>query len=50
MSDHIILPNNQVIYTDSKLVSDGYHTFEELYCHRQLLYCAVMIAHKDLSQ
>lgn len=38
-------PNNIVPLTcDSGLVSDGYHTFDELYAHRCKLFAAVMLA------
>ena len=30
-------------------ISDGYHTFDELYDHRMLLFIALMNAHKDIS-
>jgi hypothetical protein len=30
-------------------VSDGYHTFNELYAHRCSLFAALMLAYKDLS-
>lgn len=30
-------------------VSDGYHTFNELYEHRQLLFIALMRAHPEIS-
>jgi hypothetical protein len=30
-------------------VSDGYHTFNELYAHRCVLFTALMKAHKDIS-
>lgn len=32
---------------DVKYVSDGYHTFDELYGHRCLLYIALCLANKD---
>lgn len=30
-------------------ISDGYHTFGELYYHRMVLFLAVQKAHKDIS-
>lgn len=41
MMGNIILP------CDSSEVSDGYHTFAELYNHRCLLWMNLLIAHKD---
>ena len=34
---------------DMKAVSDGYHTFEELYEHRHALFLALMRSHPKLS-
>lgn len=31
----------------SKDVSDGYHTFSELYYHRMMLFLSLQLAHKD---
>jgi hypothetical protein len=36
-------------YVKDGQVSDGYHTFEELYTHRLYLYVALMMSHKDIS-
>ncbi len=30
-------------------ISDGYHTFDELYDHRYTLYVALMLSHPELS-
>jgi hypothetical protein len=35
--------------TDNSGVSDGYHTFEELYNHRHCLFLALMRSHPKLS-
>ncbi|MCG7915915.1 MAG: hypothetical protein JAY71_18775 [Candidatus Thiodiazotropha weberae] len=43
MSNTLILP------VDAGKVSDGYHTFEELYNHRCLLWVNVLQTHKDKS-
>lgn len=40
---HIILP------CDSGNVSDGYHTFNELYAHRNLLFLTLMRSYPNLS-
>ena len=34
---------------DVNKVSDGYHSYEELYDHRQLLYIAFMKSHPEMS-
>jgi hypothetical protein len=38
----ITLPNGQFIECDPNQVSDGYHTFFELYEHRLTLFCAFL--------
>lgn len=40
---------NIVIPCDPGQVSDGYHTFDELYDHRCTLFLALMKAHPELS-
>lgn len=40
---------NLVIPCATSEVSDGYHTFGELYNHRCLLFVALMRAHPDIS-
>ena len=37
------------IYDEIGQVSDGYHTFDELYKHRILLFIALMKSHPDVS-
>lgn len=32
-----------------KQVSDGYHTFDELYYHRMILFSLLLNSHKDIS-
>lgn len=50
MSDKIIIDGGTIqLEGSSKDVSDGYHTFGELYHHRVLLYMALMISHPALS-
>lgn len=41
--------NNITAYDDMGKVSDGYHTFDELYKHRILLFIALMKSHPDVS-
>lgn len=43
MANHIIVP------CDSGDISDGFHTFSELYQHRQLLFIALMLSHPEIS-
>lgn len=38
-----------IIPCETGNVSDGYHTFDELYEHRCMLFCALMVAHPDNS-
>lgn len=38
-----------VLPMDTGVVSDGYHTFDELYAHRQLLFAALMLQRPDIS-
>ncbi len=47
----ILLPNNQKLQVPCEpgQVSDGYHTFDELYEHRCLLMVGLMRAHPQLS-
>ena len=45
----IILPDGQVIHCPSRDVSDGHHTFSELYEHRHLLFINLMLSHPQLS-
>lgn len=35
------------LFRKSENVSDGYHTFEELYAHRDALFLNLCLAHKD---
>lgn len=51
MSDQIKLPDGSAIFIqgDNKDVSDGHHSFGELYEHRILLFIALMKSHPDLS-
>jgi hypothetical protein len=37
------------VYDEIGKISDGYHTFDELYKHRILLFIALMKSHPDLS-
>jgi len=37
------------IECDTGKVSDGYHTFDELYEHRCVLFIALMLVHKDIA-
>ena len=30
-------------------ISDGYHTFDELYLHRHVLFCSLMVSNPGLS-
>jgi len=47
---HLLLPDGRQIETENVgAVSDSYHTFEELYDHRCLLFLAVMAAHPNLA-
>lgn len=43
MNNSIIIPG------DVGEVSDGYHTFNELYDHRMLLFCALVSSNKHLA-
>lgn len=40
-----------IIIDDAEMgkVSDGYHTFDELYAHRCQLFVALMLSHPDIS-
>jgi hypothetical protein len=49
MSDKIILPGPVQIECDTNFVSDGYHTFGELYEHRFELFIALMLSHPEIS-
>ena len=42
---------NHIVGHDERVgkVSDGYHTFDELYNHRHMLFTALMRSHPDLS-
>lgn len=40
---------NQTIIEGDIEVSDSYHTFNELYAHRIMLFIALMKSHKDIS-
>jgi len=42
-------PNHLLLPCPVGQVSDGYHTFDELYEHRCILFLAVMRSHPDLS-
>lgn len=56
MTIEVQLPTNMLVQ-DGKLVldakanevSDGYHTFLELYEHRHILYLSLMASHPELS-
>lgn len=41
--------NSITVPCDTGKVSDGYHTFDELYEHRCALFLALMKAHRELS-
>ena len=42
--------NNQLFLPcDVSKVSDGYHTFEELYLHRCLLFANFVLCHREIS-
>lgn len=45
----IKLPGGTKIECDAGLVSDGYHTFDELYVHRCALFVALANTHVDIS-
>jgi hypothetical protein len=42
-------PDGSKIDFPAGLVSDGYHTFDELYAHRSLLFIALMHSHPKIS-
>lgn len=51
MSNIIYLPSGPLSLQegDAKDVSDGHHSFQELYNHRVLLFIALMVSHPSLS-
>lgn len=49
MSVWLTNENGQNEYPDIGEVSDGYHTFNELYDHRIALFIVLMLSHPELS-
>lgn len=62
MSEQLSIPHQKVKFTtdpntydvtvdldDAGVVSDGYHTFNELYSHRIALFIALAKSHSDIS-
>lgn len=45
----ITLPSGLTVECDAEQVSDGYHTFGELYAHRCILFAALCHAHEPLA-
>lgn len=45
----ITLPSGLTVECDAEQVSDGYHTFGELYAHRCILFAALCRAHEALA-
>ena len=41
--------NTLILPFDTELISDGYHTFEELYEHRNLLWANILKLNKEKS-